>query len=349
VVPGVPFGVDAFSLKAFSVLEEPMSQEQKEVFPGLSTPPEKASVETPHEPPSGNYGLKIAVVVLVLVASFGATYGFLERRTVQELASSRDELNASLAQARSQVDALAAKLSDVQTQVAAARAAAEAPKQEQASAPVATPTPRKSAHRAVAKRPPAEDPRWNQIQQQLGDQQKALAESKQQIAETQADLQQTKSELEQNLQSARSELGGSIARTHEELVALEKKGERNYYEFNIAKSKTYNHAGPVSISLRKVNDKRDFCDLDLMVNDSAISKKHVNLYESVTFYPEGYALPLELVINRIGKDFVHGYVSEPKYRPTQQATAPPSPPTTRSANTPSVPEPSLAHRMEEAH
>ena len=176
-------------------------------------------------------------------------------------------------------------------------AAAEAPQKEEAPAPVAPPAPRRPAHRAVAKRPPVEDPRWNQIQQQLGEQQKALAESKQQIAETQANLQQARSELEGNLQSARNELGGSIARTHEELVALQKKGERNYYEFNIGKSKAYHHNGPISISLRKVNDKHEYCDLDMLVNDTGISKKHVNLYESVTFYPEGYLQPVELVIN----------------------------------------------------
>jgi hypothetical protein len=329
-----------------------MSEEQKEVFPGLSTPPEKAPLEMPHEPPSTNRGLKVALVGLVLVASFAATYGWFQRRTVQELASSRDEMNASLAQARSQADALAAKLSDVQAQVEAARVAAEAAKQQPAPAPVAAPaTPRRRVHRAAAKRPPAEDPRWKQIQQQLGEQQKALAESKQQIAETQVNLQQARSELEGNLQSARNELGGSIARNHEELVALQKKGERNYYEFDIAKSKAYNHVGPISISVRKVNEKHEYCDLNLLVNDAGVSKKHVNVYESLTFYPEGYVLPVQVVINRIGKDFARGYVSEPKYQPNRrQAAVPAPPPTTASAKTPgpSAPDPNLAHRAEEA-
>jgi hypothetical protein len=329
-----------------------MNEEQtpREVSPELSTHPEKAPVEAPQEPSSTSFELKIALVVLALVASFGATYGWLQHRNVQELASSRNELSASLNQTRSQADALAAKLSDVQAQVEAARAAAAAPKTEVEPAPVAA-APRHPAHRAAAKRPPVEDPRWKQIQQQLGDQQKALAESKQQIAETQANLQQAKSELEGNLQSARNELGGSIARTHEELVALQKKGERSYFEFDIAKSKTYHHTGPISISLRKVNDKHQYCDLQMLVSDSELSKKHVNLYEPVVFYPEGYAQPLELVINRIGKDFVRGYVSEPKYRPMQQAAVPSPSPTTASANTPapSVPDPKLGRRPEEVH
>jgi len=329
-----------------------MNEEHKEMFPGLSTPAEKAPTEPRQEPPSSNLGLKVALVALVLLASFGVTYGLLQRHTIHDLASSRDETNASLSQARSQADALATRLSEVQAQVEAARTAAEAPKQEQPPAPVAASAPRRPTRRAAAKRPPADDPRWNQIQQQLSEQQKALAESKQQIAETQANLQQAKSDLESSLQSARSELGTGIARTHEELVALEKKGERNYYEFNIQRAKTFHHTGPVSISLRKVNDKQEFCDLNLLVNDAGLSKKHVNLYESLTFYPEGYVQPVELVINRIGKDFVRGYVSEPKYQTKQQAAVPAPPPTTAAVNTPAPSVPAgaqLAHRTEDAH
>jgi hypothetical protein len=204
----------------------------------------------------------------------------------------------------------------------------------------------------VARRVPVEDPRWKQLQDQLSNQQKELSEDKQLIAETQTNLEQAKSELEGSIQSTRGELGSDIARNHDELVALEKKGERNYYEFDIQKSKTYHHTGPISISLRKANDKHQYCDLDMVINDSELSRKHVNLYESVMFYPEGYPLPLEVVINRIGKDFVHGYVSEPKYRPTTaQAVAPAAPPTTAStsASASSTPDPKLAHRPDDAH
>jgi hypothetical protein len=75
----------------------------------------------------------------------------------------------------------------------------------------------------------------------------------------------------------------------------------------------------MSISLRKSNSKHKYCDLVLIVNDSEVSKKHVDLYEPILFYPEGYSQPLQVVINDIGKDDVRGYVSEPKYKPSEQA------------------------------
>jgi hypothetical protein len=42
-----------------------------------------------------------------------------------------------------------------------------------------------------------------------------------------------------DLTNARTELSGSIAHTHDELVLLEKKGKRNYVEFDLTKSKQF--------------------------------------------------------------------------------------------------------------
>jgi hypothetical protein len=118
---------------------------------------------------------------------------------------------------------------------------------------------------------------------------------------------------QQDLASARTELQGSIAKTHDELVVLQKKGQRNYYEFDLDKSKQFQHAGPVGISLRKANTKHQYADLELMVEDAQLSKKHVNLYEPVRFYPGEDQQSVELVINSIRKNHIHGYLSMPKY------------------------------------
>ncbi len=313
--------------------------------------PEHSQIEEFQEPSS--MGWKIAIVVFVLVAGIAAGYGWMQHNAAQQLAAERADLRASLAQAKSQEDALTAKvnaLSAAQAQEEAARAQAEAAKNEQ-SPPRNSEAPRHITHRAAARRAPVDDPRWKQFQQQLGDQQKELADSQKQIAETQANLEQAKSDLDGNLQSARTELGGDIARNHDEVVALEKKGERNYYEFSFEKSKTYHHTGPLSIALRKADSKHEYCDLQVIVDDREISRKHVNLYEPITLYPDGYPLPLELVINRIDKDSVHGYVSEPKYRSTEKAAAPASAATTAAVNPPApvTSEVKLEHREEAGH
>lgn len=320
-----------------------MNDENKPL--GLSSEPSPGNEETEAEgypePASSGFGVKIALVVFALVAAFGVSYGWMQHRAVQDLATSRDQLNASLSQVRSQADDLSAKLSALSAQQAQAQAQAQTPSTEAESvnggtAPASSGTARHHVVRhAAVRRQHADDPRWKQVQDQLSEQQKELAESKMQIATAQSDLQQARSELQGNIDSARSDLGNGIARTHDELVALEKKGERNYYEFDIRKSKTFQHAGPIGISLRKANSKHQFCDLNMLVNDAELSRKHINLYESVTFYPEGYPQPVELVINRIGKDEIHGYVSEPKYRAPVKAAS--TSPVTTDAAAPASP------------
>jgi hypothetical protein len=165
-----------------------------------------------------------------------------------------------------------------------------------------------------------DDPRWKKVQSELEAHQQALEAQRQALDATRGDLSSTKTEL-----------SGSIARTHEELVALQKRGERNYYEFDIRKSKQFSNSGPVGIKLRKANSKHQYADLQLMVDDAQLDKKHVNLFEPVTFLNTDSGQPVQLVINRVDKDRIHGYVSEPKYK-AAQLTA-----TSQTDGAPSVP------------
>jgi len=123
-----------------------------------------------------------------------------------------------------------------------------------------------------------------------------------------------------DLVNTRTELSGSIAHTHDELVLLEKKGERNYVEFDIAKSKQFRRAGPLELRLKKANSKHDFADLDLLVDDRNLTQKHVNLYQPVLFSTPDSPQPVEVVINSIAKDHIHGYVAAPKYRQSELAS-----------------------------
>ena len=261
------------------------------------------------------------MAILIGFIGLGITYAWIEHRSAEEMASSRDQMQAELSQTRSELAALSAKLDAAHSAAGATSVAPTQPATE-AQAP-AKPQHHLSAPahpRRVAVHP-VEDPRWKQVQSQLADQQKQIADSQRQIQEEQENLRQTRSELEGNISSTRDELNGSIAKNHEELVALERKGERNFYEFDLRKTKAFRAEGPISISVRKTNTKHEFCDLAVVVNDNELSKKHLNIYEPVLFYPEGYSAPLELVINRIEKDSVHGYVSEPKYKPEAPTAA----------------------------
>jgi len=259
----------------------------------------------PPDPPSPNRGLWAIVVVLLCAAAIAIGYAVHEHQQAQQLASGQDQMNTALNQTRNQVDALSGQLSDVNSRLAAAQQAAQ---QSTAKSETAARTGEARHTRRVAVR--REDPRFKKMQSQLDDEQK-------QIAATQDNVDKARTEFAGNLSSTRDELNGSIAMNHDELVALEKRGERNYYEFDLNKSKHFQHIGPVSISLRKTSTKHDHFNLVMLVDDREVSRKNINLYEPVLFYPPDSAQPLEVVANEISKDHIHGYVSAPKYRKSE--------------------------------
>jgi hypothetical protein len=165
---------------------------------------------------------------------------------------------------------------------------------------------------AAGKRSTTESKRLKEIQARIDEQQKQLKDTQDQVAKNRTDL-------EGNLNSTRDELNGSIAKTHEELVALSKRGERSYFEFDLAKSKQFQRVGPLTLSLRKADTKHKNYNLEMVVDDNRMSKKNVNLYEPIWIHTENESQPVQVVVNRVGKNVVHGYVSAPKYKPSELA------------------------------
>jgi hypothetical protein len=247
-----------------------------------------------------------------------------------------------LKQAHQEMVAMTAKLNAV---MAAARTLSSG-----SAEPLMTQPKAHQAKHATGRRLASNDAHWKQVQDELALHNRQLAESEKNLEKTRSDLEgtisSTRSDLEGNLSSTRDELGQSIARSHDELVALAKKGERNYFEFDIPKGKEYQHAGPISVSLRKAKTKQQYCDLMLLVDDVALTKKHVNLYEPVFLYPTGYPRAVEVVVNKIGPNTVHGYISEPKYKEAEMAAAAPRPNSGSNADrpdaVPNTPAPSVA-------
>jgi uncharacterized lipoprotein NlpE involved in copper resistance len=226
----------------------------------------------------------IALLAVALAGAMG--YSYHERNLAQQLTTQNQEMTASLNDTKGKVDALNAKLDAMSAEQAA----------RQAQPAVVTPSAHRPITRQASQRRRMDDARWKQVQDQL-------AEHGKQIDATRQDLA-----------NARTELSGSIARTHDELVLLEKKGERSYYEFDVNKTGQFHRTGPVSVRLKKANTKRQYADLELMVDDFKLSKKHVSLFEPAFFYATENGRPVELVINNISKDHIHGYVSEPRYK-----------------------------------
>lgn len=268
----------------------------------------------PAPPPVVNRALIVVIVLLACAVIVSLAYTFSQHKQARDLAAKQGQTMNELQQSLDAMAALRAKVDAMSTRPAPQPAATELADTQSAALqnpPAARTRPVRRAH--VRRKPRVvEDPRWAKMQKQLADQQ-------QQLTSTQEDLQTTRQELSDSVQSTRDDLNGSIAKTHDELVTLEKKGERDYHEFDVSKSKAFQHVGPVGLELRKTNTKHDFYDMTLLVNDYRLDKKHVNLYEPVWIYPEDSREPLELVVNHISRTSIHGYVSAPKYPDTTRS------------------------------
>src|SRR5260370_20931870 len=129
------------------------------------------------------------------------------------------------------------------------------------------------------------------------------------------DLNSTK----EDLKMAKSEMGTLIARNHDEIDQLRRLGEREYVEFTIAGKNKPQKVGNVTVELKGVNQKRNQVNITMVVEDKRFEKKNRALNEPIFFYTSDTRLPAEIVINKVSKDQVSGYVSIPKAHTQQDA------------------------------
>jgi chromosome segregation ATPase len=121
-------------------------------------------------------------------------------------------------------------------------------------------------------------------------------------------LESTKS----NLDMTRTEFGTLIARNHDEIDALRRVGERDYLEFTLNGKGNRSKIGDMMVELRGTNVKKNQFTVALYVDDLRLEKKDRAIDEPIFFYTMGTRTPLELVVNKIAKDRVSGYMSIPR-------------------------------------
>jgi hypothetical protein len=252
---------------------------------------------------SGSHIAIAAVVALTIAACSG--YAVHEHGVAATALEQNAAITASFKSTNAQVEQLTAKINELS---APKPQVVEAPAPTRSESSVKGKSGAPAQHRSALRRAVRDDPRWKKVESQLDEQGRAI------------------SSTQQDLSNTRTELQGSIARTHAELVVLQRKGERRYYEFDIQKAKQFSHAGSMNIKLRKSDAKHQYADLDLLVDDRVVTKKHVNLYEPAMFYTSEDEQPAQVVINKVSKDHIHGYVSEPKYGKAELSSLQPESP-----------------------
>jgi uncharacterized phage infection (PIP) family protein YhgE len=260
-------------------------------------------VETETRSSAGGVGKALGIVgtVLAVVALGVATYLFVELRDARkqiarlaEQASSADkrakELDLSVAAVRGQTASIAERAGITEAELDKTAATARQLREAQ----------RKGQEQVATL--------GGEVVKVKDD----VAASKAAIEETQAKLQRAMGDL--------GEQSGLIARNAEELGALKRAGLREYYEFDLPKSKAPSSVGPVALRLKDADAKRHKFNMMLVVDDIEIEKKDKTLLEPVQFYRKGSRQLHEIVVYAVQKDRITGYLSTPKAGDAAAAT-----------------------------
>ncbi|OFV85100.1 MAG: hypothetical protein A3D93_06825 [Acidobacteria bacterium RIFCSPHIGHO2_12_FULL_67_30] len=157
-----------------------------------------------------------------------------------------------------------------------------------------------------------------QLASQVAQQQNQLGSLSGEVGAVKGDTVEIKQALEQTqmqLQRTIGDLGvqsGLIAKNSDELNELKRRGERDYFDFDVKKTKQFSRVGPVSVLLNKTDTKRQKYTMTLLANDKRIEKKDKTLLEPVQFYLQGTRHMVEIVVFQVEKDRIVGYISVPK-------------------------------------
>jgi len=269
------------------------------------------------------FGVVIAALAVLGVAGYST-----QSRLSQDLADQQkqnkvltaelDQANSRLAELKGHVEVTEQKVGMTQAEISKAQSRAESIRKEQKASD-------------------------DKLSAQLGEVQKASDEkigavatevggAKKDIEATKTDLEATKGKLERSLGDM-NVMSGLIAHSRDDLDELRRRGDRNYYEFTLQRSKNAQRVGPVQMALNRTDPKKAKYTLTVVADDKTIEKRDKTSGEPVQFYVKGSArlAPYEIVVFDVGKNQITGYLATPK-----EGGAAPPPAAAPAAATPSA-------------
>ena len=261
---------------------------------------------------SGIKVIPILVTLLLIVSGINLYLAITGQRQINETASKQaDQLNVltrrmntsdeRYAELSARFQVTSEKLGLTQQELNRAKALSASIEKEQQTAV-------QQLNQAIAQKASAED-----LNKAQADANAKIGAVSTDIAGTKKDLAATRDEFTGALAGTKGELTGAIARTHDELVALAHKGDRDYFEFNVhGKKHAQQKVGGVTVVLVRANAKKNTYNVELQFDDAMHPAREHTTNEPLFFYTQGASSALELVVNKIGKDSIAGYLSTPK-------------------------------------
>ncbi len=278
-------------------------------------------------PPSG--GAKIPILfgaVLALIASNVYLYLQLDKTKdsiavakeefTEQIATVRQTSSVSVATSKKQLTQLQDQLESARRQasMATGQAKVDAEKYAQSLATKLEGEQKKVEASLTSKIGAAE----NAAKVAIGAVSTEVGAVKSEVGIVKGDVASTKSELDKtivSLKTVRGDLDGAgmkIATNSGEISALRALGERNIIEFKLGKTKDPQRVGDISLMLRKTDIKKNRFTVEVKADDLTTEKKDKSINEPLQFYTSKARQPYEIVVNKVSKDLIVGYLSTPK-------------------------------------
>ena len=285
------------------------------------------------EPPQQRSGLMTALVAGAMIALLAAViYLFVQMDHMQtDMAKMKEQFNTELTNQKDATSVATAahqkRIETLKEELDAARAQAN----NEAKSLSAQAKVEATAHAdAIAKQLESEENKLKQAQEaqasEIGDVKQSATAANAKIADVSTDvggvktnLSATQAELQKTiaaLKSTQGDLGvqsGLIATNAGELQALRLRGERNYVDIKLGKTKAPMRFADITLLLKATDPKKNKYTVQVMADDKLTEKKDKSINEPVQFYTaKGGHIPYELVINQVNKNEIVGYLSTPK-------------------------------------
>ena len=298
------------------------------ISPNIPSPDESYRYEAAGTPRwiSIMLALMMAGIVLLGIAGYSAQTRLNQDLAEQQknnkvLTAQLDEANTRIADLKSKMEITTQRVGLTNSELAQAKSRAESIRKEQQA----------SDQKLTAQLTQAQ----KENEEKIGAVASEVGGAKKDIEATKTDLEATKGKLERSLGDM-NVMSGLIARNHDDLDDLKRRGDRNYYEFTVQKSKNAQRVGPVQMSLNKTDPKKAKYTITVIADDKTIEKKDKTSGEPVQFYVKGSArmAPYEIVVFDVGKNQITGYLATPK---EGGAPAPAAAPAPSAAATPTKP------------
>jgi chromosome segregation ATPase len=152
------------------------------------------------------------------------------------------------------------------------------------------------------------DSKFGQVSTEVGGVKTEVGTVKTDLASTRRDLEGT----QRQLLDVNQTLTAAVAKNSGELAELRRKGERDFYEFEIPKKNQMVKVEDIRLLLTNTDAKRGKYSMAVLVDDNKLEKKDRTVNEPVQFLVGRNRLRYEVVVNWVQKDKVGGYLSIPK-------------------------------------